>query len=616
MLGLLILLVNCLVQLNALTLPQGALVDIKMDSTVGVFLEEFPTNVRGRVVTDLLNRPSSFWVTRAKYQIKMMQYRLTYRTFYHGGHKGPLPLIPENQQTITFRGLPSRRTIDGHDLVAVDYTLTGTMLTDLASLADSEPALDRNQGVWLEHFHLPVDPEQILQRIGSACHDEAEYPLHSLDAETTEFFFDQECKYEKKPYDGNGPCELCHCVPPYPTKDCTDALLDIGSVSTDLQFTRAAWDADRAAQVRALSNWTPVEGGADLLPLLTGRFKLVYRYFQAGSCERLECIYADGWRRLALFSNQDMNIGEKKLDIGAIAFDHSDSGNPLPLALHNQMIWDPCHQHYHFERFNDYTVTPGGSPVGVKQGFCIQNVIRQVNTEYSPVSNEFADCNHQGVSPGWTDIYNIGIPCQWYDISSLTQSGTLNSHVNFANLLCEGTPVLDASGNLIWDPTTLQSSLGGYVDKVRCNAIPGAFDNNIASAALTIPGPGEGAITGPCARPGHQFGPTKDCEFSLRASMRPCTPGQPATLQCSMTGSASKPPQIVRICESSITFNTGTACVYTERLASGIVQDTTLSLTFTCPSARDAVEVGGWFSIYTSPLVAGDNSPNVQCTLV
>jgi hypothetical protein len=83
-----------------------------------------------------------------------------------------------------------------------------------------------------------------------------------------------------------------------------------------------------------------------------------------------------------------------------------------------------------------------------------------------------------------------------------------------------------------------------------------------------------------------------------------------------MTGSASKPPQIVRICESSITFNTGTACVYTERLASGIVQDTTLSLTFTCPSARDAVEVGGWFSIYTSPLVAGDNSPNVQCTLV
>jgi len=618
MLGLLVFLVICLVKITAtLTLPAGALVDVSIASTVGVFLEEIPIGTdRDRVVNDLLSRSSSFWVARAKYQLKMMQYRLTYRSFYHGGHKGPLPLLPDNQQTITFRSLVSRRSIDGHDMVAVDYTMTSTMLTDAVSLAASEPALDRNQGVWNEHFHLPVDPEQVLQRIGSACHDEAEYPLHSLDAETTEFFWDQECKVEHQTYDGVGPCELCHCVPPYPTKDCVDALLDIGGVATNLVFVRAPWDATRAAQVRALSNWTPEEGGADLIPILTGRFKLIYRYFAPGSCERLECINADGWRRLALFSNQDMNTGVGALDIGEITLDNSDASNPLPLLLHNEIIWNPCHQHYHFERFNNYVVSPGGAGVGVKQGFCIQNVVRQVNTEFSPVTNDFASCTHQGISPGWSDIYNIGIPCQWYDISSLNQSGTLTTHVNFANLLCEGTPVLDSSGHVIWDPTDLESSLGGTVDKKRCTPISGAYDNNNVSAALTITGAGQGAITGACVRPGHQFGPSKDCEFLLVANMRPCTANATTHLSCNIPGSASKPSQIVRICESSVTFSAGTACVYVERLASDIVKDTAITITFTCPAARDSVEVGGWFSIYTSPLVPGDNSANVQCDVV
>jgi hypothetical protein len=492
------------------------------------------------------------------------------------------------------------------------------MLTDLASLIDSEAKLNTPQGVWLEHFILPIDPEQLLQHIGSACHDEAEYPLHSLDAETTEFFFDQECKEEKKTYNGVGPCELCHCVPPYPTKDCADALLDIGRVATDLEFTRVPWDATRAAQVRALNSWTVSEGGADLIPLLTGRFKLIYRYFAAGSCERLECISADGWRRLALFSNQDLNIGEKALDIGEITLDNSDNGSPLPLALHNQMIWDPCHQHYHFEYFNNYQLSPGGAGVSVKQGFCIQNVVRQMNTELSPVSNAFASCTHQGISPGWTDIYNIGIPCQWFDITGISSgASTLTSHVNFKNILCEGTPVLDGSGNVIWDPTNppLQSSLGGAVDQVRCTVTPNAFNNDVTTAGFTIPGVGEGAITGPCARVGHQFGISKDCEFILMANERPCTPGQTATLQCSIPGAAPKPPQVIRVCETSHALHAGTACVYTERLAADIIDDTK-TITFTCPSARDSTEPGGWYSIYTSPLVPGDNNVNVQCTLV
>jgi len=326
-----------------------------------------------------------------------------------------------------------------------------------------------------------------------------------------------------------------------------------------------------------------------------------------------------------LFSNQDLNIGEKALDIGEITLDNSDNGSPLPLALHNQMIWDPCHQHYHFEYFNNYQLSPGGAGVAVKQGFCIQNVVRAMNTELSPVTNEFASCTHQGISPGWTDIYNIGIPCQWFDITGISSgTPTLTSHVNFKNILCEGTPVLTSGGAIIWDPTSpvLNSSLGDPVDQVRCNVIAGAFDNNVATAPLSIPGAGLGAITSECIRPGHQFGPTKDCEFILMANERPCTPGENTTIQCNLpaNGNTPKPPHIVRVCETSHVLHAGTACVWTEKLASAIVEDVA-TISFFCPSARDSgdsgtSEPGGWFSIYTSPLVPGDNSVNVQCTLL
>ena len=52
-------------------------------------------------------------------------------------------------------------------------------------------------------------------------------------------------------------------------------------------------------------------------------------------------------------------------------------------------------------------------------------------------------------------------------------------------------------------------------------------------------------------------------------------------------------PQVVRLCESSWALDTGTACTTREALANATVTTAPSLLTFTCPAARDSVEVGG-----------------------
>lgn len=212
-----------------------------------------------------------------------------------------------------------------------------------------------------------------------------------------------------------------------------------------------------------------------------------------------------------------------------------------------------------------------------------------------------------------------------------------------------GTIEWTATGNTTTDPPWPVD--GEPIDKFACVPSPGALDNNVDSVDVANPGPGRGLLTSPCPPPvGQVFGPLRDCAFTPGEMLARCAPGAPVSLRCRLPAGA--PPQVLRVCESSLALGTGTAC----RVMDGAdfsLSDFTLAnavilpprharggavvggagtrggddgggddsggpgwtaVTFTCPSARDDVEVGGAYSLYWGAVLNGvDEDVAVEC---
>jgi hypothetical protein len=122
------------------------------------------------------------------------------------------------------------------------------------------------------------------------------------------------------------------------------------------------------------------------------------------TCEVLEgCVGGLGWRRVMLFTTATPNIGSRDLALGVAA--------NLPELFH----YSECHDHYHFDEFARYQLRDGDSVIatGHKQAFCLLDT-----TSWAwPLALGQFDCANQGVSRGFSDFYESGLPCQWVDIT-------------------------------------------------------------------------------------------------------------------------------------------------------------------------------------------------------
>src|SRR5258705_6535517 len=80
---------------------------------------------------------------------------------------------------------------------------------------------------------------------------------------------------------------------------------------------------------------------------------------------------------------------------------------------------------------------------------------------------KYFDCKYQGITAGWADTYNIGIPCQWKDVTE-TPAGsyTLAAEGNPHHILCEGALQCDANDQQIWDDTPFTTCSEGYDPEV------------------------------------------------------------------------------------------------------------------------------------------------------
>ncbi len=606
----------------------GSLVRTTVQSQVGVVLDEIPASLRSRAATDLIAKPGSFWRQRAQTQLRLTNYRLVFRSaFYHPG-RDALPLPPEPVWNVTLNGAPSRQTVDGHDIVAVNYTFSSVLLSDEASPGVSEQRLRSVGGTWREPFTLPVDPELIMQRTGYACMDEAQFPFASVDSDEVDTFYDDTAVVEpalsKEGYHQTV----------MPTQSCVDAIRDhIGRVETSILYERLPWSAAVADQFR----YGRVTGEDPDLQIYEPDFapsRTNYRYIHAegsGGCEVEEhSVGGTGWRRLLQFDTSDENVGNHDLTIGGV--DYFLSGKSGELDLHNLFELSPCHGHYHFKYYGDLSWSGGGVVSSSKLGFCLQSTGRPANRETSPLHNKFASCFYQGVAAGWLDKYQAGLSGQWIDTTDIPKgTGTRSFHSNPKGFLCEGKFVdengvpLGPSDPVVWAPTGLIGENGEPVEAPLCRLSPTWDDNNTDSTQETIEPHGLGMINAPCAR--GQIGPLRNCGFGTRPDVARCTPGQPKTVTFSVKAGAA--PQVVRLTEFSEVLGSPIPARYEDSwvplqpgvsdqptmLANFMVSDSApATVTFTCPGPRTGgrFEPGGRYGIYTAPVLPGDPTASVS----
>jgi hypothetical protein len=596
---------------------KGALIQVTARSQVGVLLDEVPEASRDRIAAALMAEPESFFVERAKRQLALASYRLNFRQFFYeeDENKKQLPLPPEKVWDIEL--LPDdsgdkvrRESVEGHDYVLADYSLSAVVVTDAESPGQSDPDLAEVGGTTVERFVFPIDPELLVQRTGYACMDEAEFPPNSVDSEDVEFFYDQTCEVEDElTPDG------CHYTE-LPTESCEEALsAHVGKVDAPFNYEHIAWDGDLAAKNRVGA--VKSLNGADL-EVVAEELKvnrLTYRYIEADSCALAEaCVGGTGWRRLLQFNASEQNVGSEPVSIGDVDYFLDDPENPTPNANHHVYQYSECHQHYHFNYFATFTY--GGDPdLGSKRAFCLESVQRYGNHEKSPTWSPYNDCAFQGITQGWGDQYNAGIECQWVDVTSVDVSDgpvtkPLGLRSNPEGFLCEGEPVLDAAGDVTWESTDLKTEAGESVDRPVCDEAEAWDANNFAEEPVTLPTAGKGMITEPCTR--GQLGPLRNCGYIYDGGMQECPPGEEVTITCSTKDDAE--PQVVRLCEGSKVLGAGTACLEQQALVSLTIEGgASASATFTCPKERDAHEPGGLVALYRGPLFPHDDAADITC---
>jgi hypothetical protein len=174
----------------------------------------------------------------------------------------------------------------------------------------------------------------------------------------------------------------------------------------------------------------PVNGKPDLTvdaDVLARSLYVDHRTFAADACEVIEgCVPPGGGeRRLLRFSTGIVNLGRAAATV------------PNVEERPDLYVWDQCHGHDHLTNFAGYALRDAqGNDVvqGRKQGFYLVDYHRQC----SDAAPYFVYAERMGISAGWSDIYVADIPCQWLDITGLTDGTyTLRVGVDEQNIIEE-----------------------------------------------------------------------------------------------------------------------------------------------------------------------------------
>jgi hypothetical protein len=141
--------------------------------------------------------------------------------------------------------------------------------------------------------------------------------------------------------------------------------------------------------------------------------RFAYQRFAVDSCELEEmCVSGSGRRLLLQFEGRVENWGPGDLDAG------DEHDNPL-------FEYSSCHEHFHFRDFTQYQLLDrdgAAVAVGHKQSFCLVDM-QEIEGAHVPAPLGMRPpAGHQAcsrLSAGWADIYGVGTPCQWIDVTDV-----------------------------------------------------------------------------------------------------------------------------------------------------------------------------------------------------
>lgn len=175
---------------------------------------------------------------------------------------------------------------------------------------------------------------------------------------------------------------------------------------------------------------------------LKSSLQIRWRNFGSSSCAVVEGCVTSGYRKLLRFDVLVPNLGEADLIIGYPA-DPRNSG---------LFQWSPCHGHYHFEGFAEYRLLSNSQRIvtGRKQAFCLMDAVQY----WSGSRSRGYDCDYQGISVGWADLYDRYTDCQWIDITNVRPGNyILEVEVNVGGKIAEGD---NAWPNIVQVPVKIQ----------------------------------------------------------------------------------------------------------------------------------------------------------------
>jgi len=211
---------------------------------------------------------------------------------------------------------------------------------------------------------------------------------------------------------------------------------------------------------------------------------------------------------------------------------------------------------------------------GNKQAFCLVDS-QKFWTDGSAAPYPRYNCGYQGLQPGWSDVYDSSLPCQFLDVTDVADgSYTLAIEVNAEGSIDE----LDVSNNLVEIPVQI-----------------GDPDLSTPTEACPVDAPVHASATA-----NRECGWTRMTDASAPTDEFECTPGELIRVGCSSAcalGSCTGDPML-RVCDAARSdgnCSAGAALGAADNSCASICPRTDL---FQCPAS-------GRLAVFTAPKLPG-----------
>jgi Lysyl oxidase/von Willebrand factor type A domain len=147
-----------------------------------------------------------------------------------------------------------------------------------------------------------------------------------------------------------------------------------------------------------------------------------------------------GVHRVLRFDFLSKNVGDAEFVVGR------------PIDRPDLFEYDAAHQHYHMRQFNQYKLYDALGNLVVpskKAGFCLIDVEKVLPSAGPRKYTNCAQDQVMGISPGWADVYDASLPCQYlvidgvpdgdYTVLATTNTGQVVPEDTFDdNTICQG----------------------------------------------------------------------------------------------------------------------------------------------------------------------------------